>query len=89
VQSHRILCNCTSIRADTRILARFWFVLLILWIYKEPQLKILDIVSVGLPGLWVGQVVGLFIVGLGEYVIVWRFTDWDEEVKRGIARVST
>ncbi|KAF8518905.1 MATE efflux family protein [Gautieria morchelliformis] len=42
----------------------------------------------GLAGLWIGQVVALFIVGIGEYVAVWRFTDWDEEVRRGIERVS-
>jgi hypothetical protein len=42
----------------------------------------------GLSGLWVGQVVALFLVGIGEYVAVWRFTDWDEEVRRGVARVS-
>lgn len=42
----------------------------------------------GLSGLWVGQVLALFLVGLGEYITVWRFTDWEEEVKKGIKRVS-
>lgn len=48
----------------------------------------LFILKVGLSGLWIGQVVGLFIVGVGEYIVVWRFTDWEEEVRRGIERVS-
>jgi len=43
----------------------------------------------GLSGLWVGQVVALFLVGLGEYITVWRFTDWEEEVKKGIKRVTS
>ncbi|KAF8582006.1 MATE efflux family protein [Ramaria rubella] len=43
----------------------------------------------GLSGLWIGQVVALFIVGIGEYIAVWRFTDWEDEVRRGIERVST
>lgn len=42
----------------------------------------------GLPGLWIGQVVALFIVGIGEYIAVWRYTDWEEEVRRGIERVN-
>ncbi|KAF8652603.1 hypothetical protein AX16_004323 [Volvariella volvacea WC 439] len=40
----------------------------------------------GLQGLWIGQVVALFIVGLGEYAVVWIGTDWEEEVKKGIER---
>ncbi|KAF8997839.1 MOP flippase [Cyathus striatus] len=40
----------------------------------------------GLPGLWVGQVVALFIVGIGEYCVVWLGTDWDLEVRKGIER---
>ena len=43
--------------------------------------------QVGLSGLWIGQVVALFIVGIGEYIVVWRFTDWEGEVRRGIERV--
>ena len=33
-----------------------------------------------------GQVVALFIVGLGEYGVVWLATDWDREVEKGIER---
>ncbi len=33
-----------------------------------------------------GQVVALFIVGTGEYVVVWLCTDWEKEVERGIER---
>lgn len=42
----------------------------------------------GLSGLWLGQVVALFIVGIGEYITVWRFTNWNEEVRRSIERVG-
>ncbi|KAJ7493356.1 MOP flippase [Mycena galericulata] len=41
--------------------------------------------ELGLRGLWIGQVVALFIVGLGEYYAVW-ITDWGTEVKRGVER---
>ena len=41
----------------------------------------------GLQGLWVGQVVALFIVGLGEYGVVWLGTDWEKEVQRGMERI--
>ncbi|KAF8196849.1 MOP flippase [Mycena galopus ATCC 62051] len=41
--------------------------------------------ALGLQGLWIGQVVALFIVGLGEYYVVWK-SDWDLEVKRGAER---
>ena len=34
----------------------------------------------------VGQVVALFIVGLGEYGAVWFGTDWDNEIRKGIER---
>lgn len=34
----------------------------------------------------VGQVVALFIVGLGEYAAVWLGTDWEKEVKKGVER---
>ena len=33
-----------------------------------------------------GQVIALFIVGLGEYGTVWLGTDWDKEVQKGIER---
>jgi len=38
-------------------------------------------INLGLQGLWIGQVVALFLVGLGEYAVVWLGTDWDREVK--------
>ncbi|KAJ6624884.1 MOP flippase, partial [Mycena sp. CBHHK59/15] len=41
--------------------------------------------NLGLQGLWIGQVVALFIVGLGEYYVVWG-SDWEIEVKRGAER---
>ncbi|KAJ7027903.1 MOP flippase [Mycena alexandri] len=41
--------------------------------------------ALGLQGLWIGQVVALFIVGLGEYFVVWK-SDWDLEVQRGAER---
>lgn len=33
-----------------------------------------------------GQVLGLFVVGIGEYGAVWLGTDWDKEVQRGRER---
>lgn len=33
-----------------------------------------------------GQVLALFIVGIGEYCVVWLGTDWDLEVQRGQER---
>ncbi|KAJ7173576.1 MATE efflux family protein [Mycena filopes] len=41
--------------------------------------------ALGLQGLWIGQVVALFIVGLGEYSVVW-YSDWELEIQRGIER---
>ena len=43
----------------------------------------------GLQGLWIGQVVALFIVGIGLYFVVWKRTDWEKEVARGIERNRT
>ncbi|KAI0357338.1 MOP flippase [Trametes cingulata] len=40
----------------------------------------------GLQGLWIGQVIALFIVGLSEYAVVWLGTDWEKEVRRGVER---
>ncbi|KZV85394.1 mate-domain-containing protein [Exidia glandulosa HHB12029] len=42
----------------------------------------------GLAGLWVGQVVGLFIVGLSEYAVVALGTNWDVEVRKAAERTS-
>ncbi|GJE92473.1 MATE family efflux transporter [Phanerochaete sordida] len=40
----------------------------------------------GLQGLWIGQVVALFIVGFGEYAVVWLGTDWEKEIQKGVER---
>ncbi|KAL4062494.1 MOP flippase [Scleroderma citrinum] len=40
----------------------------------------------GLSGLWIGQVIGLFTVGISEYLVVWLGTDWDKEVQKSILR---
>jgi multidrug resistance protein, MATE family len=32
--------------------------------------------------LYLGQVLGLFVVGIAEYAAVWLGTDWDKEVQR-------
>jgi MATE family multidrug resistance protein len=40
----------------------------------------------GLQGLWIGQVIGLFIVGVSEYGVICFGTDWDKEVEKGILR---
>ncbi|KAG0698195.1 MATE efflux family protein [Suillus ampliporus] len=42
--------------------------------------------GLGLQGLWIGQVIGLFIVGLSEYGVVWLGTNWDREIQKGIKR---
>ena len=55
-----------------------------LWIGK--RLKNLSITVVTNFALPLGQVVGLFIVGIGEYFMVWLGTDWDVEIKKGIER---
>ncbi|KAG8221086.1 MOP flippase [Butyriboletus roseoflavus] len=41
---------------------------------------------IGLQGLWIGQVIGLFIVGISEYGVICFGTDWDDEVQKGIIR---
>jgi len=41
----------------------------------------------GLQGLWVGQVVALFLVGFSEYAVVWLCSNWDNEVEKGIERM--
>ena len=55
-----------------------------LWIGK--RFKNLSIIVVSNFALPLGQVVGLFIVGIGEYFMVWLGTDWDVEIKKGIER---
>ncbi|KAJ3799579.1 MOP flippase, partial [Lentinula aff. detonsa] len=42
----------------------------------------------GLKGLWIGQVVGLTLVGVGEYATIWFGTDWVYEVEKGVQRNS-
>ncbi|KZP31569.1 MATE efflux family protein [Athelia psychrophila] len=43
-------------------------------------------IQMGLQRLWIGQVLGLFVVGIGEYAVVWLKTDWEKEVQLGIER---
>ncbi|VDC05078.1 unnamed protein product [Peniophora sp. CBMAI 1063] len=42
--------------------------------------------DLGLAGLWIGQVIGLFVVGIAEYAVVWLGTDWEREVEKGADR---
>lgn len=42
--------------------------------------------DLGLQGLWIGQVIGLFTVALSEYGVVWLGTNWDREIQKGIKR---
>ena len=44
--------------------------------------------SQGLQGLWIGQVVALFIVGLSEYGVVWFGTNWEKEIEKAARRLS-
>ncbi|KAK6381313.1 ethionine resistance protein [Exophiala oligosperma] len=41
----------------------------------------------GLPGLWVGQCIALYIVGILEWVIV-AFSNWDHQVKKAFERMD-
>ncbi|KAG9313160.1 MATE efflux family protein [Chiua virens] len=41
---------------------------------------------IGLQGLWIGQVIGLFTVGICEYGVICFGTNWDEEILKGIIR---
>ena len=43
--------------------------------------------GLGLAGLWIGQCGALFLVGVGEYLLVF-LTDWDVEVKRAEQRIE-
>lgn len=43
--------------------------------------------ELGLAGLWIGQCGALFLVGVGEYVLVF-LTDWEVEVKRAEKRME-
>ncbi|KAF9046821.1 MATE efflux family protein [Hymenopellis radicata] len=57
------------------------------WLYRwvSPSHFVQTLVCKGF-GLAIGQVVALFIVGIGEYCVVWLATDWDLEVQLGIER---
>ena len=41
----------------------------------------------GLAGLWVGQCIALYIVGILEWVIV-GFSNWDHQVKQAMKRLN-
>lgn len=41
----------------------------------------------GLPGLWVGQCIALYLVGIAEWAIV-AFSNWDYEVEKAFARMD-
>lgn len=43
--------------------------------------------SWGLAGLWVGQCVALYIVGIGEWILV-GLSDWDHQVNRAFERMD-
>ena len=42
----------------------------------------------GLPGLWLGQCIALYLVGILEWVIV-AFSNWDKQVEKAFARMDT
>jgi len=42
--------------------------------------------NLGLAGLWVGQCGALFLVGIGQYILV-ALTHWDIEVDKAAARI--
>ncbi|KAG0149219.1 hypothetical protein CROQUDRAFT_669301 [Cronartium quercuum f. sp. fusiforme G11] len=44
--------------------------------------------SMGLSGLWLGQCVALFLVGLSEFVMI-QWIRWDDEVERAVDRVES
>ena len=41
----------------------------------------------GLAGLWVGQCIALYIVGIGEWVIV-AWSNWDHQVQKAFERMD-
>ncbi|TFY62013.1 hypothetical protein EVJ58_g4138 [Rhodofomes roseus] len=43
-------------------------------------LAFLPQMQLGLQGLWIGQVVALTIIALGEYAFIWLAIDWEREV---------
>ncbi|KZT60987.1 MOP flippase [Calocera cornea HHB12733] len=44
--------------------------------------------SQGLQGLWIGQVLALFLVGFSEYATVWLGSNWEKEIQKGIERMK-
>jgi hypothetical protein len=44
--------------------------------------------NLGLAGLWIGQCGALFLVGIGQYILL-LFTNWQLEVRRSEARLET
>ncbi|KAK4701350.1 multidrug resistance protein, MATE family, partial [Phenoliferia sp. Uapishka_3] len=44
--------------------------------------------SLGLSGLWIGQCAALFLVGIGQYILV-ALTHWDVEVEKAQARLES
>ncbi|KAI1084958.1 MATE efflux family protein [Whalleya microplaca] len=42
----------------------------------------------GLQGLWIGQCVALYLVGILEWILV-GFSNWDKEVHRALDRINT
>jgi MATE family multidrug resistance protein len=40
-----------------------------------------------LPGLWIGQCIALYIVGILEWIIV-AFSNWDKEVEKAYGRMD-
>lgn len=43
--------------------------------------------NLGLAGLWIGQCTALFLVGIGEYILV-LLTRWDVEVEKSLDRLD-
>lgn len=41
----------------------------------------------GLPGLWIGQCIALYLVGIGEWIIV-AFSNWEHQVDKAFERME-
>lgn len=41
----------------------------------------------GLAGLWIGQCVALFLVGVGQYILL-LLTNWQHEVEKASSRLD-
>ena len=42
----------------------------------------------GLPGLWLGQCIALYLVGILEWLIV-AFSNWEKQVEQAFARMDS